>query len=121
MKKNDIILILVVLILAGGTFLWMSLSGGETGAKAFVYVDGEVQATYDLKTEGEFEIVTDQGKNILVIRDGEADMTEADCPDGLCVKQHAISKTGETIVCLPHKVVIEVEGAQESELDAITR
>jgi hypothetical protein len=48
-------------------------------------------------------------------------MAEADCPDGLCVKQHKIDKTGQTIVCLPHRVVIEIEGGQTNELDGVVQ
>ena len=51
--------------------------------------------------------------NLLVIKDGKADVTEADCPDKLCVHQKAISKTNETIVCLPNKVVVQVIGTGE--------
>ena len=93
----------------------------KEGGQAVVYVDGEASATYSLEQDGEYEIETDGGRNVLVIKDGEADMTEADCPDGLCVKQHSISKNGETIVCLPHKVVVEVISAEESGLDAVTQ
>lgn len=45
----------------------------------------------------------------MEIKDGYADCTEADCRDGLCVNQKKISKVNETIVCLPHKVIIEIE------------
>ena len=46
-------------------------------------------------------------------------MIDADCPDQLCVKQKKISLKNETIVCLPNKVVIEIEGADSSQLDAV--
>ena len=54
------------------------------------------------------EIPGKVGKCILVIHDGNADMESADCPNQICVHHSAISHTGETIVCLPNKVVIEV-------------
>ena len=88
---------------------------------ALVYVDGEITASYNLHEDGEYNINTRYGMNRLLIKDGQADMTEADCPDGLCVKQHPVSRTGETIVCLPHRIVVEIEGAMESELDAVTQ
>ena len=59
--------------------------------------------------------------NVLTIRDGRADMTEADCPDKLCVHQKAISKNHEMIVCLPNKVVVEVTGSEENGFDSIAR
>ena len=121
MKKNDLLLILGIVILAGGVFLWNNLVKGEAGGSAVVYIDGEASATYDLNKDGEYEIHTEHGQNLLMIKEGKADMTEADCPDGLCVKQHAVYKTGETIVCLPHKVVIEIEGGQTNDLDGVTQ
>ena len=76
-----------------------------------------------MKRTGVRHYKTESGKttNLLVIKDGKADVTEADCPDKLCVHQKAISKTNETIVCLPNKVVVQVIGAGESELDSIAR
>ena len=49
-------------------------------------------------------------------------MTEADCPDQLCVHQKAVDAAGGTIVCLPNKVVIEaLSGAsfEDSGIDAV--
>lgn len=60
------------------------------------------------------------GTNILQIKEGKADMTEADCPDKLCVHQKAVSKNGESIICLPNKVVIEVKSSEQSAYDAVT-
>ena len=121
MKKNDFKLIIGILLVAGVVFAWSHFVMQKEGGQAGVYVDGEASATYSLEQDGEYEIETDGGRNVLVIKDGEADMTEADCPDGLCVKRHSISKNGETIVCLPHKVVVEVISAEESGLDAVTQ
>lgn len=121
MKKNDMILVVGVLILAAAAFLWTGFLKSEDGAKAVVYINGEVSASYELIQDGEYKIETEEGSNSFLIKDGKADMIEADCPDGLCVKQKSVSKNGETIVCLPHKVVIEIEGGSSGGMDAITR
>ena len=55
-----------------------------------------------------------------MIEDGKADMVWADCPDKLCVNQKAISREGESIICLPNKVVISSVGGEEREVDAVT-
>ena len=39
-------------------------------------------------------------------------MEEADCPDRLCVRQGAVSRVGESIICLPHELVVTVEGEE---------
>ncbi|KAI4447103.1 hypothetical protein C823_001622 [Eubacterium plexicaudatum ASF492] len=48
-------------------------------------------------------------------------MIWADCPDQLCVHQKAISGQGETIVCLPNKIVVEIAEGEDADLDAISR
>lgn len=121
MKKNDVILVVVVLILAGAVFGWSVLKKQEPGARVVVTVNKEETANYSLDEEGEYNISADNGQNTLIIKDGKADVTEADCPDKLCVKQKEISKNGETIVCLPHKVVVEIVSAESAEMDAISK
>ena len=49
------------------------------------------------------------GQNHLVIQDGCARIEEADCPDKLCVKQGTVSESGESLVCLPNRVVVAVK------------
>jgi len=48
-------------------------------------------------------------------------VTDADCPDRLCVKQRAISKQGETIVCLPHRLIVKIEGGDAPDVDGVVR
>ncbi|MCR4991648.1 MAG: NusG domain II-containing protein [Lachnospiraceae bacterium] len=168
-RKNDIIIVLVLLsIAAAGLFVFHLTHMGE-GRKVRVTVDGELFGEYALGTSGagtdrsedgdslpEFDAVaggqgtlemdvksesqgnskfdtagknsdntsTDTsagkeniqrieipgkvGKCILILSDGKANMESADCPNQICVHHSAISHTGETIVCLPNRVVIEV-------------
>ncbi len=73
-----------------------------------VTIDGESYGTWPLSEDHEEDIDTPYGHNHLTIRDGSAQMTEADCPDGLCMHQGRISRPGEMIVCLPHRVIAEV-------------
>lgn len=121
MKKNDIILIGIVLLAAALFFFRSAAKKSEEGGEVIVYVDGKETVTYSLNEKGEYLIETKHGKNLLVINDGKADVAEADCPDKLCVKQNKINKNGETIVCLPHKVVVEVVSSKEAKFDAISR
>lgn len=79
-------------------------------------VGGNVYGEYRLDKDQTIEI---RGTNLLEIRDGKADMTDADCPDKLCVEQKAISKNGESIVCLPNQVVVTVTTGEQTENDAV--
>ena len=60
------------------------------------------------------------GYNILVISGGTADVTEASCPDGICVRAKAAQYEGDTIVCLPNKTEIRIEGAASADIDLVS-
>lgn len=116
MKKNDWILVAVILALAGIGFLIYTAIGRQTAGIVKVTVDGELFGTYSLEKEQEIEI---NDTNDLVIKDGQADMIEADCTDQICVEHKTISKNKETIVCLPNKVIVEIVGGKDVEIDAV--
>ena len=116
-RKSDIILIAVCLLLAAAALLTMYVNR-ETGAKACVYVDGELTATYPLAKDTVVTLETEDGSfNVLTVADGRADMTDAGCPDKLCVNMHSIAYAGETITCLPNKTVIKIEGGAPEGVD----
>ena len=117
MKKNDILLAIIVLIIAATGFLFYQSLGKKDTGTVVITVDGNVFGTYSLEKDREISI---GDTNYLIIKDGKVDMVEADCPDQICVDHKSISKNKETIVCLPNKVVVEVVGAEEAELDAVT-
>lgn len=119
MKKGDIIIILLVLLLAGSAFGIYSAFFGGAGAEVVVYVDGEETGRYPLYEDCTVKI--NDGTNMLVIEDGSAHMEEAKCPDQVCVRHKKISKNGENIICLPNKVVVSVEGGEETEADAVVQ
>ena len=116
MKKRDIILIASILIVAIALFLVVEMTK-EEGAGVTIKVDGIKVAEYSLTADGTYPL--NGGTNILVIEDGRAYLTDANCPDKLCVHQGKISRTGETITCLPNKLTVTVFGAEES-LDLIS-
>lgn len=119
-RKRDMIFLLVTAVVCLVLLGYYYLGHGDKGAIAVVTVDGEAYGEYQLDEDQVVEIKKD-GKvtNTLTIADQKADMTDADCPDLLCVHQKAISKDGETIVCLPNKVVVTVESSEKSDMDAV--
>lgn len=119
MKKGDIILILLILLAAAASFGAYAFFAGSGGAEAVVYIDGEEEGRYSLKKEQTIEL--NGGTNTLVIRDGSASMERADCPDQICVRHRAISKNGESIICLPHEIVVTIEDGKEAETDAVVQ
>ena len=107
--KKDMILI-VALLLAGLIILSVILLTGKKGSTVQVRIDGSITAQYPLSMNRTERIKCIGGTNTLVIENGEAYVTEADCPDGICIRTGKISRNGQTIICLPHKVVIEICG-----------
>ena len=86
--------------------LFLFLRGGKEGSEVRVMVEGKEIGVYSLSKDGEYSL--NGGTNTLIIKDGEAFMTDADCPDKLCVRQGKISRNGETITCLPNKLTVTV-------------
>jgi hypothetical protein len=119
MKKKDLILAGVILIIAIGALIILNLNKKE-GSTVIVKVDGKVYKEFSLDVDATYEIEgANGGTNLLVIKDGYAEITEASCPDKICVEQKKIDKDGETIVCLPNRVVLEINSNKENEIDAI--
>ncbi len=115
--RNDIIFIVALLLIVSGFGLCFYLLRGE-GDKVVVTVDGKKFGTYSLAEDVTVEIRTGEQKdevNVLVIKDGEAYVETATCPDGICAGHKPISREGESIVCLPHKVVITVYATEEED------
>lgn len=123
MKKNDVIMIAVIVIIALAAFVGVNLYGEQNtkDAQAVVTIDGKEYGSYPLAEDTTVKIESENGGfNLLVIEDGAASVEEASCPDKICVRHKPIDKTGETLVCLPNKVVVEIENGEAAEVDAST-
>jgi hypothetical protein len=116
MKKNDLMLIGAILLVIAIIFAVTTLTK-EDGAYVVVKVDGEEVGKYSLSEDGVYEL--NGGTNILRIENGAAYLTDANCPDHLCVKQGKIDETGETITCLPNKLTVTVYG-NDGDVDLVS-
>ena len=105
------IIFILTLALAGIISYFIMESRREPGVAVKVYYENDVIAEYPLSLDREY--ILNDGTNVLVIEGGKAYMKYADCPDGVCKHQGRISKSGERIVCLPNKIMIEVSGEGE--------
>ena len=115
LKKLDIIIIVFLLILSFTPHLIFSkmLSKNYSSTYANIKTSGKVYDNIELSSfKGEKTIVisTEHGNNTIFIKDNTIKIIEADCKDSLCIKQGVISKVGETLVCLPNELVIEIKG-----------
>ena len=117
-RIHDVVLGLALLIVAMTLFVVdITKASNDDGNKTVVVsIDGKKEAEYPLNKDGTYLIYGSHlGTNKLVIKDGEAYIEEASCPDKQCMKQGKISKAGEMLVCLPNRVVIKIVDANEEE------
>lgn len=117
--RNDAILIAALMLLGGALAVFLYATR-QSGGYVSVQMDGQTVMELPLSEDTQVLLGEDGHTNTLVIRNGTAQVVEADCPDQICVRQGAVQYEGESIVCLPHKLVVSVEGGQESGIDANT-
>ena len=115
-KKRDIVLAAVLLVLGiAGVFILKY--GLHKGSYAEIYIDDKPVKTINMDVDDEYVFHTEQGENVVAVKDGKIEMKSADCPDKVCVRMGAKNRSGETITCLPHKLVVEVHGGEAQEVD----
>ena len=110
-QKNDLLFLGAILLLVAIGILALLLFRTE-GSTVVVTVDGELWGEYSLEKDRSVEIRTPNGYNLLIISNGYAYVQTASCPDGICSSHRPIRYTGESIICLPNKVVVEVRSQE---------
>ena len=99
-----LIVIIIAFSLAFGIFQFK-----EFGTKAEVSVDNKVILELSLNKDTQYNLKNDYGYNKIIVNKGKIRVETADCQDGVCVLRGEIYKKGESIVCLPHKMIIEIK------------
>lgn len=114
--KRDLILIAVIVAVVCGLFLVKNFLYSAPAAVVEVSIinensEKEVLVTFDLSESIDYVIKTaDDGINHLHIQNGEAWISEANCPNHDCVKKGKISQNGEMLVCIPHRLTVSILG-----------
>ena len=106
-KKADIVLFFVLLAV-GLTISWASLNSGQTGEKVRISVGGETYGVYDLAQDRTIQVRQNGHTNNIIIEDGHVSMASSDCANQVCVNTGAIYLAGDSIVCLPNRVMVEI-------------
>ena len=124
MKKKDIIIIAAALLAALALYLVSQISLGAEASTVVATLDGKEVLRRPLAMEDTYEIAQEDGSvNIIAVEDGAVYMKEANCRDGLCIRQGKMKNGAKTIVCLPHKLVVQLTGdapaSDNSDLDII--
>lgn len=105
---GDRVLVLAVLALCAGFLPW--LQSGQPGRAAMVFLENQLVATLPLAQETEYAVWGPLGQTIVQIQGGRLRVLRDPGPQQLCVLQGWISRQGETLVCLPNRVVIQIPG-----------
>lgn len=114
--RNDIILIAVLCFIAIALALWVYGGQSKSKLKLEILINGEVVESMTIDDSCKDTINLQTG-NVVSIDNGFVYMESATCPDGLCVKQGRIKKAGESIICLPHKVVVRLVETDYNNID----
>ena len=94
----------------------------KSGDEALVYQDGKLIYTLPLNQDRTITIYAPNGGyNVVEVKDGTVRVSEASCPDQICVKHGPTTKTADPIVCLPNKLVVQIVSSRDSDLDGVTR
>ena len=117
--RGDLLLIAALLI--AGLAMTAALYGlRQDGRQVVVRVDGQIVAQLTLSQDAQYPVESEGSvTNLVVIQDGSVHMEEAVCPDHLCIRRGAIRYAGDSIICLPNKVVVEISGEDALNLDAV--
>lgn len=118
-KKKDLILIAALLIIAAAGLIFVRWMQSGAGATVTVTIGGNLYGSYSLNEPQTIEVANEKGYNRIVIEDGQVRMTDADCPDQYCVNHAAIHYNHETIICLPHELVVEISGGETNDVDIV--
>ena len=123
-KKLDIVIIIFLIIISFTPYFISAkaLNKNYSSTYANIKVSGNLYKTINLssiKNDEKIVINTDKGTNTILINKSGIKMIHADCKDELCVKQGTINKVTESLVCLPHELIIEIKGDESTNDDDI--
>lgn len=120
-KKLDFVIIAVLMLLSflPEIILGASVGKGYNNTYAEITIAGKLYKNVPLsehRGEEVIELKTKEGLNIIKIKDDKIGIIEADCADKVCMNPEYIDKAGQSLVCLPHKVMIEIKGKSEDDI-----
>jgi hypothetical protein len=123
--KGDLVVIVVLLLIGVGAFVYnqVVLPKRAPGNKVLIEIEGKVVRELDMARDAApIRFETEHGYNIVEIRDGQVRVSDADCPDQICVHTGWRRHVGQVIVCMPHYFVVRIMGDEGAldELDGFT-
>lgn len=115
-NKADIILLAVFLLMGAGSVLAVNLQPAS-GSTVVISVNGEEYGRYPLNVDREIDVDTVYGHNTVTISDSTVCVADSDCPNLDCERFGRISRPAQTIICLPHRMLVRITG--DADIDAV--
>jgi len=120
-RKADIILFCALLLSAGLSAALIFFRLSAPAGDVVIVLNGSPYGVYSLDEDRQIEISGEDFHNVVVIEDGSVRMQSSDCHGQDCVSHKPISRSGESIICLPHKIVVRIQGGKEADVDAVAQ
>ena len=115
LKKGDMIIIAVILCIAGVTAL---LIMNQKQGNQVIIISGDSKEIYSLDKNRSIKVnYKDGGYNVIIIEDGRVWVEEADCKNQVCVNHKPVYKDHESIICIPHKLSIQISSNKVNDID----
>ena len=120
-KKADIILAVIIAIVGIAASIYLTVHDTDVkNGKVIIHANNKIYGEYSLNEDREIKVKEGDHINKITIKNGNVQMSFSNCKNQDCVKQGSINDSSKSIVCLPHKVVVEIE-SKESEFDSVSR
>lgn len=123
MKKGDLILIVIIVLIASAALVGKFIIGQAADETRLVITRDQVVLYDEILTDSSNDVIKIEDHdeyNIITITNGIVTISEANCFNQICVNDGNIDKAGEIIVCLPHKVTVEIKGEKTTIIDAVS-
>lgn len=121
LKKGDFAILIVLVVVALGWFIKDFIWTDDINKHAVIKVDTQIYDTLLLESSNEHREIPlnlpDNNYVHIVMEKDKIWVEDASCPDKVCVKTGTITKSGQSIVCLPNKTVVYIEGTEKTEID----
>ena len=117
MNKSDIKLVIIVLVIIFGVFIFINVTK-EKGSIAEVYYEDKLVLSIDLILDGEYTVDGELGDVVLEVKDRMIRVKSENSPKNICSKEGYIGDSSRTLICLPNKIIIKIVGDRE-EIDGV--
>ena len=116
-KIGDLVVISVILLITAGVFCFRFFCCDD-GQAVCISVDGN-EEIYSLEKDRTLEIENGGVSLKVVIEKGSVFVADSNCPEKTCLNMGRISKYGDTIACVPAKVLVKIISGEEAEYDYV--